>query len=225
MSRNSTKQRSSGGLSRREFMKASAVVAAIGPLCLAAAPGKKTGRDQWQQPARVVADLGLGNGSVIADVGCGKGYFTFRLGKAVGEKGKVFATEISAKALKTVANRLKKENLTNIETVMSEPTDTKLTSQSVDAALLCNVLHHVPKDKRLGLTKDIVRAIRPGGFLFIVDWRFKAKIKYDIGRRIPRQELLKLAADAGLTLDAEFYYLEHQVFLRCRKPTRPAPAE
>ncbi len=200
------------------------VVAALGSLCLAAAPKKKTSRDQWQQPARVVADLGLKDGSVIADVGCGSGYFTFRLGKAVGEKGKVFATEISAKSLKAVADKVKKQNLTNIETVISEPTDTKLAPASVDAALLCNVLHHVPKDKRAALTKNIVRAIRPGGFLFIVGWRSKAKIKHDINRRIPRQDLLKLAADAGLTLDGEFYYLEHQVFLRFRKPTKAAAA-
>ena len=77
--------------------------AALGPLYVAAAP-RKAGRDQWQQPARVVADLGLSNGSVIADIGCGRGYFTFRLGKAVGEKGRVFATEISAKSLKAVGS-------------------------------------------------------------------------------------------------------------------------
>ncbi len=200
-------------------------VAALGPLYVAAAPTKMTGRNQWQQPARVVADLGLSNGSVIADVGCGTGYFTFRLGKAVGEKGKVFATEINAKSLKAVTDKVKKQNLTNIETVLSEPTDTKLAPASVDAAMLCNVLHHVPKDKRLGLTKDIVRAIRPGGFLFIVDWRLKAKIKHDVGRRIPREELLKLTTDAGLTLDAEFHYLEQQVFLRFRKPTKAAAAK
>ena len=191
---------------------------AVAALC-AAAP-KRQSRDAWQQPARVVEDLGLKNGSVIADVGCGRGYFTFRLGKAVGEKGKVYATEISDRSLKSVSDRVKRDKLATIETVLSQPTDTKLASACLDAALLVNVLHHVPKNLRAGLTKDIVRAIKPGGYLFIVDWRFKATIKYDIGRRIPRDELVKLATDAGLTLDAEFHYLEHQVYLRCRKPSK-----
>jgi ubiquinone/menaquinone biosynthesis C-methylase UbiE len=182
-----------------------------------AAP-RKDDRDEWQQPGRVVADLGLTAGSRIADVGCGKGYFTFRLGKAVGEKGKVFATEISAKALKTVADRVKKEKLTNVEPVVSEPTNTKLEANSVDAAVLCNVLHHVPKDKRAGLTKDVARAIKPGGFLYILDWRVDAKVKHDPNRRIPRKDLVKLATDIGLVLDAEYHYLKHQVFLRFRKP-------
>ena len=189
--------------------------------CVAAVP-RKDSRDEWQQPARVVADLGLTDGSRIADIGCGKGYFTFRLGKVVGEKGKVFATEISAKALKTVADRVKKDKLTNIEPVVSEPTNTKLEANSVDAAMLCNVLHHVPKDKRLALTKDIVRSIKPGGFLYILDWRVDAKTKHDPKRRIPRKDLVKLATDVGLVLDAEYHYLKHQVFLRCRKPAAKA---
>ena len=195
-------------------------VAAAGPLWLAAAPRRKSGRDQWQQPARVVEDLGLRDGSVIADIGAGGGYFTFRLGKAVGQKGRVFATEINARSLKVVADRVKKEKLTNIETVLSEPTKTKLEPDCLDAALLVNVLHHVPKNIRPPLVKDIVRSIKPGGYLFIVDWRYKAKIRYDIGRRIKREDLVKLATDAGLTLDAEFFYLEHQVYLRCRKPAK-----
>jgi len=185
---------------------------------------RRTSRGQWQQPDRVVADLGLKDGSTIADIGAGRGYFTFRLGKAVGPKGKVYATEISTRAIRSVADRVEREKLTNIETVVSEPTDTKLTSACLDAAVICNVLHHVPKDKRLPLTKDIARALKPGGYLFIVDWRFDAKISYDKGRRIPRKDLVQLAADAGLTLDAEFLYLEHQVYLRCRKPKPPRKA-
>jgi ubiquinone/menaquinone biosynthesis C-methylase UbiE len=187
--------------------------------CAAAPKKKQDSRDSWQQAARVVEDLGLKEGSRIADIGCGRGYFTYRLGKAVGATGKVYATEISEKLLKPVSDRVKKDKLTNIEPVLSDPTDTKLANESVDAALVVNVLHHVPKDQRAALVKDIVEAIRPGGYLFIVDWRLKAKVKHDIGRRIPRDDLLKLATDAGLKLDAEFYYLEHQVFLRLRKAT------
>ena len=121
------------------------------------------------------------------------------------------------KTLKAVSDRVAKEKLTNIETVLSDPTDTKLADESVDSVVIVNVLHHVPKDKRAPLVKDIVESIRPGGYLFIVDWRLKAKIKHDIGRRIPRDDLVKLATDTGLKLDAEFHYLVHQVFLRFRK--------
>jgi ubiquinone/menaquinone biosynthesis C-methylase UbiE len=179
-----------------------------------------TGRDKWQQPARVVADLGLKEGSTVADVGCGSGYFTFRLSHAVGEKGKVFATEISDKGLKAVADKAKKKNIKNIETIKSDPTRTKLARHSVDAAAIINVLHHVTKEYRKPLMKDIAEAIKPDGSLYIIEWRVKADIKHDKHRRIPRADLVRLAERAGLKLDAEFFYLKNQVFLRFNKPAK-----
>jgi len=178
-------------------------------------------RDAWQQPDRVVADLNLGSGAVVADVGAGRGYFTFRLAAAVSEKGKVFATDIDAKALAAVKEQAEKQKVKNVETVPGEPTDTKLAPASVDAALLCDVLHHVPEAQRAALVQNVAQAIKPGGFLFIVDWRDKPEVPFDRGRHIPLENLVKLATDAGLVLDAEFHYLKHQVFLRFRKPPQP----
>jgi ubiquinone/menaquinone biosynthesis C-methylase UbiE len=178
-------------------------------------------RDDWQQPDRVVADLNLGSGAVVADVGAGLGYFTFRLAAAVGEKGKVFATDIDTKALAAVKEQAEKQKVKNVETVPGEPTDTKLAPASADAALLCDVLHHVPEAQRAALVQNVAQAIKPGGLLFIIDWRDKPEVPFDRGRHIPLENLLKLATDAGLVLDAEFHYLKHQVFLRFRKPPQP----
>jgi len=213
-------------ITHHRYVVVLAALIAISSLGLAAPQktgGKKfptTGRDKWQQPARVVADMGLKEGAAVADVGCGSGYFTFRLSNAVGEKGKVFATEISDKGLKAVAARAKKDNITNIETLKSDPTRTKLARHSVDAAIIVNVLHHVNKEHRIPLTKDIAEAIRPGGSFYIIEWRVKAGIKHDKHRRIPRADLVRLAERAGLKLDAEFFYLKNQVFLRFNKPAK-----
>ena len=188
---------------------------------LIAAPrgrGNRNSRNAWQQPERVVVDLNLKPGAKVADIGAGRGFFTFRLAKAVGDKGKVYATDISAKAVKPIADRMEKGNIKNIEVVISEATNTKLDSNSLDSAMICMVLHHVPKNLRGPLTKDICRALRPGGYLYILEWRVDAKIEHEKDRRIPKADLLKLGADAGMTLDAEFLYLPHQVFLRLRKP-------
>lgn len=176
------------------------------------------GRDQWQQPDRVVAEMALKPGDTVADIGCGSGYFTFRLAKAVGDKGKVYATEISEKVLKPVTDRVKSGAAANVEPVVSGPTDTKLKDACLDAAVIINVIHHVPQDQRVPLVKDVVRAVKPGGVLFLVDWRVDAKTKQDLNLRIPKEDLLKLAAGAGLVLEAEYFYLENQVFFRFRKP-------
>ena len=76
------------------------LAAAIALATTVPAGAARSSRDQWQQPDRVVADLGLTDGSVVADVGCGRGYFVFRLAKAVGKTGTVYAEDISEKALK-----------------------------------------------------------------------------------------------------------------------------
>jgi len=188
-------------------------------LCLGA-----ESRDQWQQPDRVVADLGLKSGATVADVGAGRGYFTFRLAAAVGEKGKVFATDIDAKALAAVKEQAARENRKNVETVLGDPTDPKLAPACADAVLLSDVLHHVDEPLRAPLVKNIVQTLKPGGFLFLLDWRDKSEVPFDRGRHIPRENLVKLMTDAGLVLDAEFHYLKYQVFLRFRKPPQPGAA-
>jgi predicted methyltransferase len=187
------------------------------PPCPAAS--RRDGRDNWQQPDRVVADLGLKPGDAIADIGAGSGYFTFRLAEAVGEKGKVYATDISERAVKSVAGRAEREGADNVVAVLSEPTATNLSTASLDAAMIVNVLHHVPEQQRPPLVKDIARALKPGGCFFIIDWRVDAEIGHDRNRRIPKDDLVKLGRDAGLEFDAEFYYLVNQVFLRFRKPS------
>ena len=44
-------------------------------------------RDSWQQPKRVIETVGIKEGDIVADVGCGAGYWTYYLSAAVGETG------------------------------------------------------------------------------------------------------------------------------------------
>jgi len=62
-------------------------------------------------------------------------------------------------------------------------------------------------------------AIKPGGFLFLIDYRKSREVTFDpYEKLIPRDDLVKLGSDAGLSLDAELHYLKYQVGLRFRKP-------
>ena len=63
-------------------------------------------------------------------------------------------------------------------------------------------------------------ALKPGGSFFIIDWRVKAAIKHDKNNRVLRDDLIGYAKAAGLELDAEFFYLTNQVFLRFNKPAK-----
>lgn len=178
------------------------------------------GRDDWQAPKRVVRDMNIQPGWTVADVGCGKGYFAFRLAKAVGSEGTVLAADIDKKSLENLKGRAKKQHVTNIEIIRSEPTDCKLPPARADAALLCMVLHHArPEKVRIPLVASIAEGLKPGGYLFVIDLRKVKKPpfhKHD--ELVGRDAVMTYARDAGLVFDAEFNYLRYQYFLRFRKP-------
>src|SRR5882757_1303613 len=72
-------------------------------------------REDEEQPAKVIEALELKGGEVIADVGAGSGYFTFRLAPKVGEKGKILAVEIQDEMIAELKKRIDKNNVANVD--------------------------------------------------------------------------------------------------------------
>jgi arsenite methyltransferase len=178
-------------------------------------------RNDWQQPDRVISNLNLKPGARAADIGCGEGYFTLRLAKSVGERGLVFAVDIDARSLDVLKKQAEQEHLANVVVVVSEPTDTKLQPECVDVLFVCDVLHEVPERQRLPLLKSAVRALKPGGFFYLIDYRKSRDVRFDpYEKLIPRDDLIRICTDADLLLDGEFHYLKYQVFLRFQKPIK-----
>jgi len=115
----------------------------------------------------IASHLGLGKGSVIADVGAGRGRDTWVFAKIVGETGLVFAEEIvedKVESLKTEAN---KRELSQVRAVLGRTDDPCLPSNSVDLIYLNHVYHHLAKPR--DMLRGIWRALRPGGYLVVVD--------------------------------------------------------
>src|SRR5262249_6406020 len=80
-----------------------------------------SGRDESQQPDRVVAALGITHGDRVADLGSGGGYFTFRLADAVGPNGKVYAIDIDPDMTELVARMAPDRGARNLEALPAEP--------------------------------------------------------------------------------------------------------
>ncbi|MGD8237258.1 MAG: class I SAM-dependent methyltransferase [Armatimonadota bacterium] len=194
-------------------------VAVLATVPTAAQRKGKRSRDDWQRPEQVVAELHLQPGAVVADIGCGTGYFTFRLAEAVGEAGKIIGVDIDEKALATLKKRAAERGAGNIELVQSEPTDTKLEPASVDVAFVCMVMHHVPKEQQEPLLGSIAQAVKPGGYLYVIDVRrdIESHLR-EHGEKITRAELIEKAEAGGLKLDADFYCLPYQYFVRFLRP-------
>ncbi|MDP9177802.1 MAG: methyltransferase domain-containing protein [Gemmatimonadota bacterium] len=124
-------------------------------------------REDWQRVPDIFAALGAKPGSRIADLGAGEGWLSVRLARHVGASGRVFAVDISDGALGTLAEKLAKDSLRNVELVLAEEDDPRLPFGTLDGVVILNAYHEMPK--RVPILDGVKRALRPGGVLVIVD--------------------------------------------------------
>jgi predicted methyltransferase len=164
------------------------------------------GRDEWQQPERVVADLALAPGARVADLGAGGGYFTFRLARAVGPTGHVYAVDIDEEMNAHIAYRAEKFVIENVTTVLAEEDDPRL-PEPVDLLFTSNTYHHL--ENRTAYFRAVrERQLRPGGRVAIVEYRTE-----ETSHSTPRETIESELAAAGYRLVKSFDYLERQHFL------------
>src|SRR5262245_31085615 len=74
-------------------------------------------RDQWQKPDQIMDALGIAEGSVVAELGAGGGWFTLRLARRVGPNGRVYAADVQRPMIEANNRRVQRENLTNVTAV------------------------------------------------------------------------------------------------------------
>ena len=103
-------------------------------------------RDAWQKPHEVIQALALKPDALVADIGAGTGYFSVRLAHNV-PQGRVYAVDTEPDMVKHLAERAKRDGLTNLTPVSAQPADPKL-PEKVDLVLLVDVYHHVENRER-----------------------------------------------------------------------------
>ncbi|MFY9607088.1 MAG: methyltransferase domain-containing protein [Blastocatellia bacterium] len=123
-------------------------------------------RDEWQRPAEVFDALGVNIGHRVADIGCGFGYFTFRLAARVGAEGKVYAVDIDKEAIDKVRQRKEREKLEQVEPILGESNDPHLPND-LDSVLIVDSYHEFRDYDRM--MQAVFRALKPGGRLVIID--------------------------------------------------------
>jgi SAM-dependent methyltransferase len=117
----------------------------------------------------VLSLIGARAGESIADVGCGRGTWTFMLSQAVGAPGKVYAVDIDAKVLEAVSERIVREKVTNVEVVHSLPDDPRLKPDTLDVVFLNDVIDYVERSALAGFLAGIRAALKSDGRLVIRD--------------------------------------------------------
>jgi predicted methyltransferase len=161
-------------------------------------------RDQWQKPDQIMDALGIADGSVVADLGAGSGWFTLRLARRVGPNGLVHSEDIQPQMIEAIQQRLRGENLQNVRQVLGTPSDPRLPS-GLDAALIVDAYHEMddPADPSLVVTLlgNVARALKPQGRLGVVDFvPGGGGPGPEPDQRVKPEAVIKAAAAAGLQL-------------------------
>ena len=124
-------------------------------------------RDQWQKPDRVMDVLGIADGSVVADLGAGGGWFTILLARRVGPNGLVYAEDIQRQMIEEIGRRVERERLTNVRTVLGTERDPRLPAR-VDAALIVDTYREV--EDPVALLTNVAGYLKPQGRVGVVDF-------------------------------------------------------
>ncbi len=148
--------------------------------------------------------LKIAEGSVVADLGAGGGWFTIRLAHRVEQSGLVLAEDIQRLMLVALRRRVEREGLRNVQTVLGTPNDPKL-PLNVDAVLIVDAYHEMedPADPSqvVTLLKNVARSLKPQGCLGVVDFEpGGGGPGPDPEERINPDTVIQTAATAGLRL-------------------------
>lgn len=135
-------------------------------LCALATARCRAQQDIWhQESAKLASLLKWHDGSVIADVGAGKGQLTAAAAERIAPSGKIYSTELDSQevdALKQLA-----KNQTNIIAVQAAEASTNLPRACCDSIFMRLVYHHLTKPAEIDAS--LFQALKPGGRLAVID--------------------------------------------------------
>ena len=160
---------------------------------------------------RVLAMIPMLPYHVVADIGCGSGYFTVPIGKYLFD-GRVHAFDFAHDMLEAVREQIENIHLTNVELALLRDDKLPLENDCLDGAFAAFLLGKVGDPKTL--LEEGRRCLRPGGWLALIEW---SKREMEVGppsdERIDEAELRQIAREAGLCFTARYSLNDNQYML------------
>jgi predicted methyltransferase len=194
-------------------------------------------RDKWAMPARVIEVLKIQPGMDVADIGAGSGYFTRRLATAA-SAGTTYAVDVDADFKSYIEDHRAQWQTPNIVTRLAVYEHPLLPVGSVDLVFISNTYSFL--QDRHGYFTAVLKALRPGGRLAVIDWRVEAECPRALGcpkpnERVPKSVAIEELTQVGFTVLEEHEFLEYQYFMILGRkddaaapgptPTTPTPTE
>ena len=173
-------------------------------------------RDRLGEAEEVMKLAGEKPGMSVADVGAGGGYYTVRLARIVGAKGRVLAEDIVAETRDRLSDRIQRENLDNVAVKLGTADNPMLPHASFDRIFLVHMYHEVQSP--YAFLWHLRDAVKPGGLVIVVDSNRPVQ-RHGIP---PAQLKCELAALALAPVKAQFL-TGGEVYLMAFKVAGPRP--
>jgi len=159
------------------------------------------GRDERLQINRVMKILGVTPGKVVADIGAGSGWYTVRAARRVTETGLVYAVEINPEAIRYINQRVQKEDLHNVKTILSKPDDPLLPANKIDSVLLLKTYHEVAEP--VILLRNLRASLRTGARVGVIDRNGNGE-----NHGVALDVVIREASQAGYTLQEQYDFVK-----------------
>lgn len=150
-----------------------------------------------QPPEQVMDLIGIRPGLVIGEVGAGRGRVTVHLAARVGQKGKIYANDVNPTAIEYLRDRIRRQGLSNVETVLGSTDDARFPPNSLDMIFMSWVFHHV--EKPVPLLKSLMPCLKPWGTVVLVEPA--PEHTEGSARILTRERVSREAMEAGFQLD------------------------
>ena len=181
---------------------------------------ERQSRTREEAPDQAVQAMQLSPDAVVADIGAGTGYFTFRMAALV-PAGRVYAVDIQPEMLTIIRKRMQRRSVENVIPVKGEADNPGLPAGAIDAVLLVDAYHEFAYPYEM--MNGIVRSLRPGGKVFLIEYRGEDPlIPIKPLHKMSQQQAIKEMRAVGLVWVETRHFLPTQHFMVFEKPDLPA---
>jgi precorrin-6B methylase 2 len=169
-------------------------------------------RDKEERPELLIDALHIRSGATVADIGSGTGYFTWRLARKVGTKGKVYAVDVQQSMLDLTKQAVDEHKLTNVQYVLATESSPRLPERSVDLVFIAYAYHEFGDPA--AMMRAIRRALKPGGRVLILEYAKESNIAPASSlHRMSFEEIRREIEPLGFVVDQllDFLPVQHGV--------------